>query len=216
MNSKNGDTSPLSNEHDDTHPLPCNRIWNQLQFIVEADRLKGVLRRTSPIGAERRENSAEHSWQVVLMAVLLHEHANEPINLLTVVKMLTIHDVVEVDAGDTFHYDKSSRDNLADLESQAAERLFGMLPADQATELSSLWREFEAKETPEARFAAAIDRFIPFLINSHNDGGTWVKHGVTANQILELNGHIGAGSLSIWKAAQQIVSRALEAGQIKP
>ena len=150
------------------------------------------------------------------MAVLLYEHANEPVDLLKVVRMLAIHDVVEVDVGDTFHYQKSARNNLAELESQAAKRLFGMLPSDQATELSDLWREFEAKETPEARFAAAVDRFVAFLINSRNDGGTWVKHGVTASQILELNGHIGAGSLRLWDEAQQLVSEALELGQIKP
>jgi len=194
----------------------ASRLQDQLRFIVEVDRLKHVLRRTSPIGAARRENSAEHSWQVVLMAVLLHEHANESIDLLKVVRMLAIHDVVEVDVGDTFHYDNSGRDDLAELEARAAERLFGMLPADQATELASLWREFEAKESPEAKFASAVDRFVAFIMNSHNDGGTWVKHGVTASQILALNSHIGSGSAPLWDAAQRIVSDALESGRIKP
>lgn len=194
----------------------AERLQEQLRFIVEVDRLKHVLRRTSPIGAERRENSAEHSWQVVLMAILLHEHANEPIDLLRVVRMLAIHDVVEVDVGDTFHYDKSRREDLAELEARAAERLFGMLPVDQATELAALWREFEAKESPEAQFAAAVDRFVAFVMNSNNDGGTWVTHGVSASQILSLNGHIGSGSAALWGAAQQLVSQALESGRIKP
>jgi len=202
----------------DTHAAAdsASRLQEQLRFIVEVDRLKHVLRRTSPIGAERRENSAEHSWQVVLMAVVLHEHANEPVDLLKVVRMLAIHDVVEVDVGDTFHYDKSGRGDLAELEARAAERIFGMLPADQATELVGLWREFEAKESPEAKFAAAVDRFVAFIMNTHNEGGTWVKHGVTASQILALNGHIGSGSASLWDAAQRLVSEALESGRIKP
>ncbi len=165
---------------------------------------------------ERRENSAEHSWQVVLMAILLHEHASEPVDLLRVVRMLAVHDVVEVDVGDTFHYEKADRENLAELEAKAAKRIFGLLPADQAEELTALWEEFEGKQSPESRFATAVDRFVAFIMNHHNEGGTWVKHGVTAAQILDLNQHIGNGSPAIWDAAQELVANAVEAGRIKP
>ena len=150
------------------------RLQRQLQFIAEVDKLKSVLRRTSPIGAKRRENSAEHSWQVILCALMLREHANEEIDLLRVLTMLAVHDVVEVDAGDTFHYDKASRADLAEREAAAAERLFGLLPPDQAQEYRTLWMEFESQESAEAKFAVAVDRFSAFIMNHHNGGGTWV------------------------------------------
>lgn len=186
-----------------------SRLSQQLQFIVEVDKLKSVLRRTSPIGVERRENSAEHSWQVVLCALLLYEHANQTVDLLRVLSMLTVHDVVEVDAGDTFHYEKASRDSLAEREREAAQRLFGLLPPDQGISLRALWEEFEAGESVEAQFARAVDRLSAFIMNLHNNGGTWVTHGITAKQILSLNSHIADGSLPLWEAAQAIVAEAL-------
>lgn len=192
-----------------------NRLAQQLQFLVEVDKLKGVLRRTSPIGAERRENSAEHSWQVVLSALLLHEHANEDVDLLRVLSMLTVHDIVEVDAGDTFHYEKGARDNLAELERRAAERLFGLLPPEQGEAFCALWEEFEAGSTPEAKFAKAVDRFSAFIMNYHNEGGTWVSHNVAADQILSLNRHIADGSRPIWERVEAIVADALSRGWIR-
>jgi len=196
-------------------PVTHDRLAQQLQFIVEVDKLKGVLRRTSPIGAERRENSAEHSWQVVLSALLLHEHANENVDLLRVLSMLTIHDIVEVDAGDIFHYEKSSHTGMAEREQRAAARLFGLLPAHQGDSLRALWEEFEAGITPEARFAKAVDRFSAFIMNYHNNGGTWVSHGVTADQILSLNSHIADGSKPIWERVEAIVAEALSRGWIR-
>jgi len=192
-----------------------SRLTQQLHFIVEVDKLKSVLRRTSPIGAERRENSAEHSWQVVLSALLLHEHANEEIDLLRVLSMLTIHDIVEVDAGDTFHYEKGACDNLAEIEHRAAERLFGLLPAEQGEALRALWEEFEAGNSPEAKFAKAVDRFSAFIMNHHNNGGTWVSHGVAADQILALNRHIADGSRPIWETVEAIVADALARGWVR-
>lgn len=191
------------------------RLQRQLQFIAEVDKLKSVLRRTSPIGAKRRENSAEHSWQVILCALMLREHANEEIDLLRVLTMLAVHDVVEVDAGDTFHYDKASRADLAEREAAAAERLFGLLPPDQAQEYRTLWMEFESQESAEARFAVAVDRFSAFIMNHHNGGGTWVEHNVAAEQILDHNKHIRNGSLPIWEAVEAIVNEALSKGLIR-
>lgn len=159
---------------------------------------------TSPIGAARKENSAEHSWQVILMAITLEEHANTGVDLLRVVKMLAIHDVVEIDVGDTFHYAKSSTPDLAERELAAAKRVLGMLPDDQAAELLQFWREFEARETPEAQFAAAIDRLVAFLLNAGNRGGTWIEHEITTDQVLEKNGHIAEGSEALWAVARQI------------
>jgi len=191
------------------------RLQRQLQFIAEVDKLKSVLRRTSPIGADRRENSAEHSWQVILCALMLREHANEEIDLLRVLTMLAIHDVVEVDAGDTFHYDKTSRTDLAEREAAAAERLFGLLPADQAEQYRALWMEFESQQTDEAKFAVAVDRFSAFIMNHHNGGGTWVEHNVAAEQILDRNKHIRNGSVPIWEAVEAIVADALSKGRIR-
>jgi putative hydrolase of HD superfamily len=193
---------------------PIERLAKQIEFVAEADKLKGVLRRVSPIGIDRRENSAEHSWQAILTAMLLHEHANEEVDLLRVVQMLAIHDVVEVDVGDTFHYEKAARPNLAELEDKAAQRLFGMLPSNQAEYYVALWREFESRETPEARYAAAVDRFMAFVMNFHNGGGTWLEYNLAAEQILHGNAHIGHGSETLWDFVQSIIEKGLERGFI--
>jgi putative hydrolase of HD superfamily len=194
--------------------MTTDRISQQFRYIAEVDKLKQVLRRTSPIGAERRENSAEHSWQVVLCALLLHEHANEPVDLLRVVQMLAIHDTVEIDVGDTFHYDKHNQADLSARENAAAERIFALLPSDQHQAYLSLWREFEAQATAEARYAAAIDRAIAFVMNFNNKGGTWQSHNLTASQILERNSHIAAGSEALWSWVTETVRKGLELGYI--
>jgi putative hydrolase of HD superfamily len=147
------------------------RLTKQIELVIELDRLKSVLRKTCVKSADRRaENSAEHSWHVALMALLLEEHANEPVDISKVVKMLLLHDIVEIDAGDTFVYDAVASQEQEEKELQAAERLFGMLPADQGEELKAIWLEFEQAETAEARFAKALDRLIPVLLNYHNEG----------------------------------------------
>jgi putative hydrolase of HD superfamily len=190
-------------------------LKNQINFIVEVDKLKGILRKTSPIGMQRLENSAEHSWQVVLSAILFAEHANENIDLLKVVKMLVIHDVVEIDVGDTFHYAKDNNNDLYAQELAAAQRIFGLLAAPQRDELLALWQEFEARQTPEAQYAAAVDRIMAFFMNMHNQGGTWAKYNIPVELVLEKNAHIQNGSKNLWKIAQRILEDAYSQGYIR-
>lgn len=191
-------------------------IKQQLQFLIETDALKGVERRTSPIGQTRRENSAEHSWQVALAALLFADHASQEIDLLRVLKMLLIHDIPEVDVGDVFHYDKDSTDGLHARERAATERLCALLPASQRAALLGLWDEFEARETPAARYAAAVDRFMAFVMNANNDGGTWVEHALSARQVLDKNAHVREGSVALWEALEEIVAAAEAAGHLAP
>jgi putative hydrolase of HD superfamily len=148
-------------------------LERQIAFLVEIDRLKQVLRRTRLVGGERRENSAEHSWHIAVIALVLAEYSNAPIDAGRVIKMLLVHDIVEVDAGDTFAFDAAAYLDKAERERVAADRIFGLLPADQERELRALWEEFEAEETPEARFANLADRLMPALQNYNNNGGTW-------------------------------------------
>ncbi len=185
-------------------------LQKQIAFIVEVDKLKNILRKTSPIGLERLENSAEHSWQVVLSAILFAEHANEPIDLLKVVKMLVIHDIVEIDVGDTFHYQKTESADLYARELSAAKRIFNLLEEPQSEELLALWQEFEARQTPEAKYAAAVDRIMAFFMNANNQGGTWVKYNISRKLALEKNAHIAEGSNSLWEMAQRILQEADE------
>lgn len=190
----------------------ASRISQQMAFITELDKLKGVLRRTSPIGSERRENSAEHSWQVVLCALILAEHSAESIDLMKVVKMLAIHDTVEIDVGDTFHYDKAAQTDLHEREGRAADRLFALLPEGQGSELKALWEEFEAKETPEARFAAGLDRMMPFVLNFHNAGGTWLEYKLTKEKVLSVNWEIEAGLPELGRWIRDLVEEADQKG----
>jgi putative hydrolase of HD superfamily len=189
-----------------------NRLAAQLRFIVEVDRLKTVLRRTWLTDGSRRENSAEHSWHLALMAVLLSDHAPAGSDLSRVVRMLLVHDVVEIDAGDTFAYDAGANRDRAVRERVAADRLFGLLPPDQAVALRSLWDEFEAGETPDARFALALDRLQPLLQNVHSDGGAWRTHGVTREQVLERMRPIEAVSGEVWGYVEDAVNRVWAAG----
>src|SRR2546430_2109734 len=167
--------------------MDSDRFEKQLQFILEIDKLKTISRRTYLLNAERLENTAEHSWHLAMLAMLLAEHANEPVNVSRVIRMVLVHDIVEIDAGDTYYYDPVGALDKADRESRAADRLFGLLPADQGKELRDLWEEFEACRTPDARFAAALDRFMPQLHNYHTRGKSWSEHGVTADRVLERN-----------------------------
>lgn len=192
------------------------RLEKQLALIVEIDQLKAVLRRTRvKSDGARLENSAEHSWQVALMALLLEEHANEPVDVAKVVKMLLIHDVVEIDAGDTFVYDLEAAKQQHQKELKAAERLFGMLPDDQRETLMALWLEFEEGETPEARYGKALDRMLPMLLNYHSEGQSWKEHGVRYEQALTVNSKIGKGSALLWQKVQAMLSEAVEKGWLK-
>jgi putative hydrolase of HD superfamily len=191
------------------------RFAKQLRFIVEIDKLKRVLRRTLLTDQSRRENSAEHSWHIALMAPILAEYAAEEIDVLRVMKMLLVHDLVEIDAGDTFAYDAAGHLDKEARERAAADRVFVLLPEDQASELRSLWNEFEESESPEARFALALDRLQPLLQNVHADGGTWRSHGVTREQVLERMSPIQQTSVFLWEYAVEAVETVWVKGMVR-
>lgn len=193
-----------------------DRLNQQLALIMELDKLKTVLRRTRVKSADGRlENTAEHSWHVALMALLMEEHANEPVDISKVVKMLLLHDIVEIDAGDTFVYDTAASQVQEENELKAAKRLFGMLPEEQGQELMGIWLEFEAAQSPEAKFGKALDRIIPMLLNYYNNGQGWQEHGVSKTQALTVNARIEYGSEVLWDKAQQMVAEAVEKGWLK-
>jgi putative hydrolase of HD superfamily len=187
-----------------------DRLANQLRFILEIDRLKSVYRRTYLVDGTRSENSAEHSWHLALMAMVLAEHANKPLDVGKVIRMVLIHDIVEIDAGDTYIYDEQG--DKAEREQQAATRIFGLLPPDQEREFRELWEEFEGGETPEARFASALDRFMPQLHNYHTQGRSWKEHGITAERVLSRNVEIAGGSLTLWEFTQTLIEQAVAEG----
>ncbi|EIW7860267.1 HD domain-containing protein [Vibrio parahaemolyticus] len=192
------------------------RLEKQLALLIELDKLKSVLRRTRVKSAEGRlENSGEHSWHVALMAVLMEEHANAPVDICRVMKMLLIHDVVEIDAGDTFVYDTAASKEQAKKEIKAAERLFGMLPTDQGQELLALWQEFEAAQSDDAKYAKALDRLIPMLLNYNNNGQSWKENSVTREQALTINKRIEFGSVTLWDKAKELIEEATEKGWLK-
>ena len=191
------------------------RLDQQIGFILELDTLKSVLRRSYLLNSTRRENSAEHSWHLSAMALVLAEHANADTDQLRVLKMLLVHDIVEIDSGDTYIYDAAGNETKAAREQQAAQRIFGLLPPDQSAELSALWQEFEARETPEAKFAAALDRLMPLLHNYHTEGRSWREHGITRQQVLNLNRHIADGSQSLWEYAEALIDDAAAKGYLR-
>jgi len=191
------------------------RLSQQIRFIVEIDRLKDVFRQTFVTGSRRHENDAEHSWHLCLMVLVLAEHANTPnVDVLRVLKMLLIHDIVEIDAGDTFAYDTARMADQHEREARAADRLFGLLPADQCIEFRALWDEFEARATPEAKFAAAMDRFQPMLLNCLTEGAAWRMHGVTSDRVLARNAHIVDGATEVWACAARMIEQAVAAGHL--
>lgn len=190
------------------------RLEQQLRFIAELDRLKGVLRRTRLMDGSREENTAEHSWHMAVMAVLLAEYAPDGLDVLRSVKIALVHDVVEIDAGDTFCFDAEARLDQEERERRAAERLFALLPPDQATELRELWREFEAAETPEARFAAALDRLQGLLQNYHRQGGSWREHGIPREQILRRMEPIREGAPALWPFVLRVLDEVVAAGYV--
>ncbi len=197
--------------------MPDSRLARQIQFIVEVDKLKDVYRQTVLIHSGRAENDAEHSWHLCLLVIVLAEHANLPaLDTLRVLKMLIIHDLVEIDAGDTFAYDNHRMADQHARESRAAERIFGLLPEDQARQFRELWDEFEAKETPEARFATAVDRFQPVLLNVLTQGSAWRRHGVTHDRVIARNRHIAEGSSALWDFAEALLNEAVRDGRLPP
>lgn len=192
-----------------------SRLARQVQFLVEIDKLKQVMRRTWLVDESRLENDAEHCWHVAVLALLLAEHAAEPgLNLLHVVQMLLVHDLVEIDAGDTYVYDEVGALDKPEREGRAAERIFGLLPADQAAVWRGWWEEFEARSTPEARYAAALDRFQPILHNYFTRGRAWREHGITYGQVLRRNRHMADGAPALWGYIQELLRDAVAKGYL--
>jgi putative hydrolases of HD superfamily len=193
------------------------RLEQQMTFVAEAGLLKGVLRQTMLTRPARRENSAEHSWHLALMALALGDHAPPGTDLGRVTAMLLIHDLVEVDAGDLFVYASAADQARQEAaERAAADRIFGLLPADQAASARALWDEFEERRTPEARFARALDRLQPMLANIQADGGTWREHGITADQVLAKVTLIEDGSPELGRYARDLIERAVNDGILAP
>lgn len=195
----------------------AERLRQQIAFITEVDKLKEVFRQTLVTESRRRENSAEHSWHFALMVIVLAEHSDhQPLDVLRILKMVLIHDLVEIDAGDTFAYDTKNMADQHAREAVAATRIFGLLPSDQAAEFRALWDEFEAQQTPEARFAMACDRFHPMLLNCLTEGHAWQKHGVTHDRVLARNAHVAKGSQAIWDYAVRMIDNAVARGHLAP
>lgn len=190
-------------------------LSKQIDFIIEIDKLKYIQRKTRLFNSDRNENDAEHSWHLAVMALILSQHSNTSIDLLKVLKMVLIHDIVEIDAGDTFLYDTIKNHVNTDQEKVAAERIFGMLPKKQADELIAVWEEFEAGETPEAKFAKSMDRLEPLLQNISNQGGTWKEFGVPYSKVYEKKQVIKHGSVAIWKYAEKLIDDSVEQGLLK-
>jgi putative hydrolases of HD superfamily len=193
------------------------RLDQQIRFVREIDQLKGVQRQTMLAGPGRRENSAEHSWHVALMAVTLAEHAPPGTDIGRVTAMLLLHDLVEIDAGDLFVYaDAAQQARQEEAERTAADRIFALLPPDQAASFRGLWDEFEERRTPEARFARALDRLQPMLANLTAGGGTWTEHGITADQVLAKVKLVEDGSPALGRYAAGLVDRAVRDGLLAP
>ena len=194
--------------------LPAERLARQIAFLIECDRLKDIVRQTLNAHSGRPENDAEHSWALCLFVMTLAEHCNTPIDVLRVMKMLLIHDIVEIDAGDTFAYDTARLVDQHEREAAAATRLFGLLPDDQAAEFRALWDEFEERQTPDATFAHAIDRCQAMLLNCLSNGVTWSRHNVRLDQIRARNAPIGEGSAALWTHMSQLLDEAVQAGHV--
>ena len=191
------------------------RFDKQIAFILEADKEKNILRQTHLSGHGRQENDAEHAWHMAMMIYLLREYSNAPIDLAKTMMMALIHDVVEIDAGDTYAYDESAMETQAERERLAAERIFGMLPDDQREELRGLFEEFEAGETPEAKFARTMDNLQPLLLNNANDGGDWREHQVTRTQIMKRHARNQLGSDVIGKYTKELIEENIRKGNIR-
>lgn len=192
------------------------RLQQQIAFVVEIDRLKQVLRQTQLMDASRRENSAEHSWHLAVMALVLAEYAPAEVDMQRAIHQMLIHDLVEIDAGDTFCYDAAGDDGKADREQRAADRIFGLLPEAIAQQLRQLWDEFEAQATATARFAASLDRIQPLLHNWQTQGGTWKQHGICRAQVMQRMAPVEKGAPELWPFVLEIIEESVEKGYLKP
>ena len=195
--------------------MDANILLQQVEFIKEIDKLKYIQRKTRLFNSERCENDAEHSWHLAMMTLVLAEHANQSIDVLKVLKMVLIHDIVEIDAGDTFIYDTNKNHDNTEEELAAAKRIFGILPEEQAKEFIGIWMEFEDGLTDEAKFARSIDRFQPLLQNTSNNGGTWAEYNVNYDKVYNKKKVIEKGSSSIWHYAENLINESVETGILK-
>ena len=192
-----------------------DQLLQQINFIKEIDKIKYIQRKTKLFHSDRPENDAEHSWHLAMMTIVLAEHSDVPVDVLKVLKMVLIHDIVEIDAGDTFIYDTQKSHSNTENELIAAKRIFGLLPDEQAEELIEIWQEFEAGETPEARFAKAMDRIEPLLQNTSNNGGTWREFDVDYSKVFEKKKVIAQGSATLWEFAENLLNESVEKGILK-
>lgn len=192
------------------------RLQKQIDFLVTIDQLKQVVRRNYLADASRPENTAEHSWHLGVMAMVLAEYANQPIDTARTVRMVLVHDIIEIEAGDTFAYDTEGYRDKAEREQKAARNLFGLLPDDQAGEMNALWEEFEAGETAEARFANALDRLLPLLQNYHSGGRSWKENHIRSDQVLQRNRPVREGSQTLYELAAEIIQEALQRKLLLP
>lgn len=191
------------------------RLKKQLDFVLEIDKEKNVLRQTHLSGHGRRENDAEHAWHMAVMAYVLREYANEPVDIGRTMLMCLIHDLVEIYSGDTYAYDEEGKKSQAAREKAAEEKLFSLLPEDQREELSGLFEEFNAGESPEAKFARAMDNLQPLLLNNSNGGGDWKEHGVSASQVYGRQSGTKAGSERLFEVTDRILKENIRKGSLR-
>lgn len=191
------------------------RLEQQLQFITELDKLKSITRQTYIVDGTRKENDSEHSWHLALMCILLNEYANEHIDVLKTMTMVLIHDVVEIDAGDTYAYDEKGNETKREREVKAANRIFRLLPEDQSEYYRNLWDEFELGVSMEAKFANTLDKVQPILLNHLSGGKAWREHGVNESQVMKRNEKTHEGSNSLWQYVEEIIEMNIENGNIK-
>lgn len=195
--------------------MQTDNLLKQVNFIKEIDKLKYIQRKTKLFNSDRNENDAEHSWHLAMMTIVLAEHSDKPIDVLKVLKMVLIHDIVEIDAGDVFLYDTTKSHTNTDEELIAAERIFGLLPTEQAEEFIAIWKEFEEGVTDEAKFAKSMDRFEPLLQNTSNNGGTWKEFNVPYQQVYDKKKAIKEGSETIWNYAENLINESVDKGILK-
>ena len=191
------------------------RLKKQLDFALEIDKEKNILRQTHLSGHGRNENDAEHAWHMAIIAYLLREYSNEPVDITRVMLMCLIHDVVEIDAGDTYAYDEEGKKTQKAREEAAKERIYSLLPEDQKEELAAIFDEFEESKTPESKFAHAMDNLQPLMLNNSNDGGDWREHGVSAKQVYGRQSRTKEGSEKLYEVTDQIIKKHREKGNLK-
>ncbi len=187
-------------------------LAGRIDFLLEIDKLKSVMRRSRLVDNSRTENTAEHSWHLAMGVLVLAPHAPAGVDVVRAMEILLVHDLVEIDAGDTYVYDTTAQADKAERERRAADRIFALLPPEQATRVDELWQEYEARETPTARFAYAIDRLQPLLLNGGSDGASWREHGIRHSQAVAINGPILEGSPTLWELARTLLDACADEG----